>query len=211
MKTDGRRGRGRAVDTNLKNHWTIKSWSREQGRGVVTCPQIGDLPFDGSAAMVSDFRLGERVEVKLEGPAGSLHVSTVWPDNPRFAPRDVLPQSTPALAPDIASRAANALATIPTSFDFRVISLDGDLLIRGDDDAFAYGHLVEVRFRAVEYVELPMGWDGKSFSLANEIERAYLSCRTEISSSTIAVRIVDAARQIFFVACADVETTTNEG
>jgi hypothetical protein len=194
------------VDTNSRNHWRIKSWSREQGRGVITCPQVGDLPFDGSAATVDDFRLGERVEVKLEGRAGSFHVSAIWPDDPRFAPREDLPPSAPALAPDIASRAARALAAIPVACDFRVISLDGDLVVRGDDDAFAYGHIVEVRFRSVDYVELPMGWDGKSFGLANEIERAYVSSRTEMSSNTVVVRIVDAARQIFFVACEDVET-----
>ena len=203
--------KGQVVDTNQKNRWTIKRWNRELARGVITCPQLGDVLFDGSVAMVADFRLGEVVEVKLDGQAPNLQVSRIWPDDPRFAPRENVPSSAPSLAPEVVSRVASALALIPDLLDFRVISLEGDLVVRGDDNCFAYGHLVEVRFRSVEYVELPMGWDGKSFGLANDVERSYLASRSEVSPSTVAVRIVDAARQIFFVTCADVETVRKSG
>ena len=154
--------------------WKIKSWNRERARGVIVSDQLGDLAFDGAAALVDDFRPGEPVEIELEQRA-------------------------------VASRVATALARIPDSFEFRVVSLDGDLIVHGDDDAFAYGHRVEIRFRSVDYLELPMGWGGKTFALANETERRYLARRSEMSGTTVAVRIVDDARQIFFVTCDDVE------
>jgi hypothetical protein len=129
----------------------------------------------------------------------------------RFVPRGDLPSRAPALAPALASRVARALATVPAVLDFRVVRLDRDLIVQGDNDAFAYGSLVEIRFQAVEYLELPMGWDGKTIGLANDVERRYLAGRSEMSEMTAAIRIVDAARQIFFVTCADVTTTSKAG
>jgi hypothetical protein len=177
---------------------------------VIVSHQAGDLAFDGAAALVDDFRRGEAVEIELEQRATGLHVKRIWPDDPRFVPpRFVpphdIPQSAPALERAVARRAATALARIPDSFEFRFVSLEGDLIVRGDDDAFADGHRVEIRFRSVDYVELPMGWTGKAFALANETERRYLAGRSEMSGTTVAVRIVDAARQIFFVTCDEVE------
>ncbi len=191
--------------------WTIKSWDRERARGVIASRQLGELAFDGAAALVDDFRVGEPVEIELEQRAAGLHVKRIWPDDPRFVPRSDLPPSAPALDPGLASRVATALARVPGDLDFRVIRLDGDLLVQGDDDAFAYGCLVEIRFHAVEYVELPIGWDGKALALANETERRYLAGRSEMSEMTAAIRIVDAARQIFFVTCSEVESTTKAG
>ena len=185
--------------------WTIKSWDRERGRGVIVSDQVGDLEFDGATALVDDFRPGEPVEIELEQRATGLHVKRIWPDDPRFVPPRDLPQSAPALERAVASRVAAALARIPDSLQFRVVSLESVLIVQGDDDAFAYGHQVEIRFRSVDYVELPMGWDGKAFALANETERRYLAGRSELLRTTAAVRIVDAARQIFFVTCEDVE------
>jgi hypothetical protein len=191
--------------------WKIKSWDRESARGVIVSPQVGDLAFDGAAALVDDFRLGEPVEIELEQRATGFHVKRIWPDDPRFVPPRDLPQSAPALKRAVASRVAAALARIPDSFQFRVMSLESDLIVQGDDDAFAYGHQVEIRFRDVDYVELPMGWDGKTFALANETERRYLAGRSEMLGTTAAVRIVDAARQIFFVTCDEVEVVMKAG
>jgi hypothetical protein len=191
--------------------WIIKSWDRERARGVIVSEQVGELAFDGASALVDDFRPGEAVEIELERRATGFHVRRIWPDDPRFVPPHDLPQSAPALERAVASRVAAALARIPDSFDFRVVSLEDDLIVQGDDDAFAYGHQVEIRFRAVEYVELPMGWDGKAFALANETERRYLAGRSEMLGTTAAVRIVDAARRIFFVTCADVEIAVKAG
>ena len=56
-----------------------------------------------------------------------------------------------------------------------------------------------------------MAWDGKSFALASETERRYLAGRSEVLGTTAAVKIVDDARRIFFVTCADVETTLKAG
>jgi hypothetical protein len=188
--------------------WTIKSWDRERARGVITSGQLGTLEFDGAVALVDDFRPGEDVEVELEKRAAGFHVKRIWPDDPRFVPPSDLPRSAPILDAALAARVAAALAAAPAALDFRVASLDRDLLVQGDDDAFAYGCRVEVRFRAVEYIELPMKWDGKTFALANQLERRYLAVRSEMSATTAAVRIVDAARHIFFVTCAEVETVT---
>jgi hypothetical protein len=191
--------------------WTIKSWDRERARGVIVSDQLGDLAFDGAAALVDDFRRGELVEIELEQRATGLHVKRIWPDDPRFVPPDNIPPSAPALDRAVASRIAAALAQIPDCLDFRVVSLERDLVVQGDDDAFAYGHRVQIRFRDVEYLDLPMGWDGKAFALASEIERRYLAGRSEMLGTTAAVKVVDAARRIFFVTCADVETTLKAG
>jgi hypothetical protein len=187
--------------------WTIKSWDRERARGVIASRQIGDVAFDGAAALVDDFRVGERVEVELERRGDSFRVKRIWPDDPRFAPRGDLPAIAPALAPSLASRLAGVLARVPADLGFRVVRLEDDLVVQGDDDGFAFGCLVEIRFRDVEYVELPMGWDGKAFGLANDMERRYLASRSELLAMTAAIRIVDTDRHIFFVTCADVEAT----
>jgi hypothetical protein len=191
--------------------WTIKSWDRERARGVIWSDQLGDLAFDGAAALVDDFRLGEPVEIELEQRATGVHVKRIWPDDPRFVPPDNIPRSAPALDRAVAARVATALMQVPDCPDFRVVSLDSDLVVQGDDDAFAYGYLVQIRFRDVDYLELPMGWDGKAFALASETERRYLAGRSEMLRTTAAVRVVDAARRIFFVTCADVETTLKAG
>jgi len=191
--------------------WKIKSWDRERARGVIVSDQLGDLAFDGAGALVADFRPGEAVEIELEQRATGYHVKRIWPDNPRFVPPRDLPQSAPVLERAVARRVATAIARIPDSLEFRVVSLEGDLIVQGDDDAFAYGHQVEIRFRSVDYVELPMGWDGKAFALANETERRYLAGRSEMSGTTVAVRIVDKARQIFFVTCDEVEIAVKAG
>jgi len=191
--------------------WTVKSWDRERARGVIVSHQLGDLVFDGAASLVADFKIGEAVEVELEARAEGFHVKRIWPDDPRFVPRGELVPSAPPLRADLATRTATALAKAPAALDYRVASLDDDLLVRGDDDAFAYGHRVEIRFRGVEYVELPAAWDGKTLTLADDVERRYLAGRTEISETTVAVRIVDAARRIYFVTCDAVETVPTAG
>jgi len=191
--------------------WIIKSWDRERARGVIVSRQVGELAFDGAAALVDDFRVGERVEVTLERRGDGFDVKRIWPDDPRFVPRGEVPSTAPALARAVAWRVAGVLAGVPADLEFRVVTLDGDLIVQGDDDAFAYGFQVEIRFRGVEYLELPMGWGGKTFGLANEMERRYLASRCEMSETTVAIRIVDDARQIFFVACDDVETTSKAG
>jgi hypothetical protein len=66
---------------------------------------------------------------------------------------------------------------------------------------------VELRFEGVGYLEVPSAWSGKSFRLANETERAYLGSRTQLDADTIAVRIVDDERRIFFVTCAGVDAS----
>lgn len=191
--------------------WTVKSWDRQRGRGVIVSDQLGELAFDGAAALVDDFRVGELVEIELEQRATGLHVKRIWPDDPRFVPPDDIPQGAPALDRAVAARVAAALAQVPICLDFRVVSLERDLVVEGDDDGFAYGHRVQIRFRGVEYLELPMAWDGKSFALASETERRYLAGRCEMLATTAAVKIVDDARRIFFVMCDDVETTLKVG
>src|SRR6476661_540388 len=124
--------------------WTIKSWERERARGVIASRQVGDLAFDGAAALVDDFRVGEAVEVELERRADGLHVKRIWPDDPRFVPRSDLPATAPELARALASRIASVLARVPADLGFRVVRLDCDLVVQGDDDAFAYGFLVEI-------------------------------------------------------------------
>jgi len=173
--------------------------------------KLGDVVFDGAAALVSDFRPGECVEIELEQRETGFHVKRIWPDDPRFVPPHDIPQRAPALEQPVASRIAAALVRISDAFDFRVVRLDGDLLVRGDDDAFAFGCQVEICFRSVDYVELPMGWEGKIFALAHETERRYLAGRSELLGTTAAVRIVDANRRIFFVTCEDVEVATKAG
>jgi hypothetical protein len=49
---------------------------------MIACRQVGDLPFDGAAALVDDFRVGESVEVELERRGDGLHVKRIWPDDP---------------------------------------------------------------------------------------------------------------------------------
>ncbi|MGC4068443.1 MAG: hypothetical protein QM784_28115 [Polyangiaceae bacterium] len=173
--------------------------------------KLGDLAFDGAAALVDDFRFGERVELELEQRETGFHVKRIWPDDPRFVPPHDIPQSAPALEQTAASRIAAALVRIPESLDFRVVRLESDLIVRGDDDAFAYGYQVEICFRSVDYVELPMGWEGKTFALAHQTERRYLAGRCELLGTTAAIRIVDANRQIFFVTCNDVEVAVKAG
>jgi hypothetical protein len=199
------------MENEMAIGWTIKSWDRERARGVIVSHELGDLSFDGSAALVDDFRSGERVEVELEQRLNGFYVKRIWPDDPRFVPPHVLPQDAPALEQTVASRVAATLVRIPESLDVRVVRLESDLIVQGDDDAFAYGYQVEIRFRSVGYIELPMGWEGKAFTLAHETERRYLAGRSELLSTTAAVRIVDVNRQIFFVTCNDVEVATKAG
>jgi hypothetical protein len=195
----------------MNTGWTVQSWDREHARGVIVSHQLGELVFDGAASLVTDFRIGEAVEVELESRAEGFHVKRIWPDDPRFVPRGDLLPSAPPLRADIAERTATALAKAPAALDFRVASLGGDLLVRGDDDAFAYGHRAEIRFRGVEYIELPTRWGGKTLTLADDTERRYLAGRTDISETTVAVRIVDAARRIYFLTCEAVETMPTAG
>ena len=135
----------------------------------------------------------------------------IWPDDPRFVPPLDIPQRAPALEQPVASRIEAVLARIPDALDFRVLRLEGDLIVQGDDDAFAFGCQVEICFRSVGYVELPMGWEGKSFALAHETERRYLAGRSELLATTASIRIVDANRRIFFVTCGDVEVAAKAG
>ena len=180
--------------------WRIKTWDRSLGRGEVTS-LAGDLPFDGSAALVSDFVIGEPVEIELRREGEAYRVARLWPDDPRFRPPSPPPAHAPALDAEIAKAASAVLAQAPGCLDYRVASAGSDLIIEGDDDGFAYGRQVELTFSAVGYLELPAAWDGKSLRLADSAERDYLAGRHELTARTIAVRIVDSARRIYFVTC----------
>ncbi len=187
--------------------WRIKTWDRSRGLGTITCPQLGDLPFDGHAAMVDDFVLDEAVHVELQPTGGSYRVRRIWPDDPRFVPLGPTP-AAPPLRVDAATRAAVELARVPSALDFRMVRAVPDVVVEGDDDCFAYGHFVELHFTDVEYLEMPRAWGGKSFRLANDTERAYLGTRTELGEQTIAVRIVDDEDRIYFLTCAELRCKT---
>jgi hypothetical protein len=90
--------------------------------------------------------------------------------------------------------------------DYRVQRWDGDLIVHGDDAAFAYGPSMELLFRGTSYVDLPSHWAGKSFRVATAAERAYVSSKSEVDPATVVVRIVDEQR-IYFVACEDFSVT----
>lgn len=87
---------------------------------------------------------------------------------------------------------------------YRVQRWDCDLVVGADDDEFAYGPSVQLVFRDTSYVELPAAWDGKSFRLADARERAYVAGKSEVTSATDVIRIVDDQR-IYFVACTHLE------
>lgn len=184
--------------------WTIKSWERPLARGVITSPQYGDLPFDGAAAMVDDFVVGEPVEISLTPHLDGHRVVKIWPDDPRFAPRDPQAPHAPPLRDDTASRLARLFSALPVLLDYRITVLAEDLVVEADDDTFSYGPTYELRFLDPTYLEMPRIWSGKSFRLADDRERADLNVRCEITADSVAVRIVDDARNVFFVVCSDV-------
>lgn len=185
--------------------WTIAEWDRSRGVGVISSPDLGDLAFEAAVATVDDFMVGEAVEVALEPMDGSYRVSAIWPDDPRLAPSAMAVREPPALRPDIAVRIGGVVDALPLLVDYRAILDGGDIVLEGDDDQFAYGPSQQIRLVAVEYVELPMSWDGKSMRLASATERRYLGMRVELTPDSVALRIVDAARNIFFVVCRDIE------
>ena len=186
--------------------WTIKEWNRALGRGVITSDQVGDLLFDASAAAVDDFVIGEAVDIKLDRSGGGRRVAMVWPDNPRFTPRTDSVVPAPPLAEDVAAALETVLSRVPWTIDYRVHSWVGDdLTVEGDDDLFAYGANIFIRFSGVQYVELPARWSGRPFRLANHPERSYVATRCELEAATVVIRVVDDDKQIFFIASAGFE------
>ena len=162
----------------------------------------GDLPFDGSVALVDDFSVGEAVEINVTRDGETYRITKIWPDDPRFRP----PQPTGARAPDLDAelerRIGALLRDLPVSIDYRVARwVGGDLFIESDDSSFSYGARIEITLRGASYVELPAAWDGRAHRLATREERDYLASRHDLSSSSIAIRFVDDERRVFFVVC----------
>jgi GNAT superfamily N-acetyltransferase len=189
--------------------WFVKSWDRARASGVITSDELGDLTFDGSVALVDDFVAGEPVEIELDRlGGGGYRVRRIWPDDPRFVAPAQARSAAPPLRPELAAAAGAALAHADGSLDYRIVGRGADVLVQGDDDQFADNRpQVELRLRGVDYLELPARWDGKSMRLADEDERAYLATRGPVTAETIALRIVDGDRHIFFVTCAAIEAT----
>jgi hypothetical protein len=188
--------------------WRIKSWDRSLGRGLVTSEQAGDLSFDGHVALVDDFVVGEPVELELRRDNGKYVVVRLWPDDPRFVPSVQSSQHAPALKDNIERDAAGLVSKTDGLFDFRISLHGDDLLIEGDDDAFAYGPLLVLTLRDVGYIELPRMWSGKSIRLADTVERDHLATRHELTDRTIALRVVDSSRRIYFVTCEGISCRT---
>jgi len=184
--------------------WRVKAWDRQLGRGVVTSEQVGDLPFDGSIALVDDFRIGETVEINVTRDGETYRVTKVWPDDPRFTPPQPSFPGAPQLETEIEQRIASALRDLPVSLDYRIARWEEDLVVEGDSNLFSHGAEIEIRFQGAAYIELPGGWDGKSHRLASASERDYLASRHEVTPRTVAVRVVDDARRVFFVLCDNV-------
>jgi hypothetical protein len=187
------------------NGWTIKEWNRSLGRGVITSRQLGDVAFDGGAATVSDFVTGELVHIVLNRIGNEYRVSSIWPDDPRFIPKSSSDLDPPPLQSGMLERLEANLSRMPVALDYRLSKLVTDLVVDGDHDNFCYGAELELRFHGVQCIELPMSWGGKSFRLANAIERSYLASRCELTNTTVAMRIVDIENRIFFAVCGDFE------
>lgn len=179
--------------------WRVKAWNRALARGVVTSKQVGDLPFDGSIALVDDFSVSEVVEVNVARDGETYRVTKVWPDDPRFRPSQPTSARAPDLDTEIERRIGALLRELPVSIDYRVARWGGggDLVVEGDDSLFSYGAQVEVTLRGASYVELPSVWDGLRQNLAalrayRNFHRDRKPCRV-CSCSLSAIRLCLAA------------------
>ena len=201
-------GSGANVMGDDDTGWRVKAWDRALARGVVTSKQVGDLPFDGSVALVDDFSVGEAVEINVTRDGETYRVTKVWPHDPRFHPPQPTEIRAPHIDAEIERRIGALLRDLPVSIDYRVARWGGDdlgddLVIEGDNSSFSYGAQIEVTLRGASYVELPSAWDGRAHRLANAEERDYLAGRHDLSSQSVAIRFVDDERRVFFVVCED--------
>ena len=182
--------------------WHITAWDRERGSGSIVSHAGETLEFDASVALVDDFIVGEGVHIELARHGESFRVVRLWPDDPRVT-HPHHQGAVPALDLVVEAKVAEVLSKMPIFSDYCVRSFEEDLIVEADDANFEYGSELEIVFADVDYLELPRCWSGKLFRLANAEERAYLSSRTQMSSSSVGVKIVDSLRHAYFVVCRD--------
>lgn len=74
--------------------WRIASWSAESGKGTICSPHIGPLTFGEveNDWQITDYRVGEEVNVEVEGPTSALRVTRIRPMRPRNPPGTEAPE-----------------------------------------------------------------------------------------------------------------------
>lgn len=73
--------------------WTIHSWSSAQGVGAIASDHFDAIPFDAAANVqrVTDFRVGESIQVEVDGIPPNCHVIAVRPMVQRQPPGTAWP------------------------------------------------------------------------------------------------------------------------
>lgn len=197
--------------------WKIASWSRDEGKGLVSGVRI--LPFTREQAAIEDFVVGESVWVSLlPGPKESFSVAHVQPHLAHFVPPVGLdPATAPPLDDALSARAAEVLARVSLPFHGRTTQTAEALTLRGWElTTNEYGlAMVDVHVEG-ELKFLRPSWMGGSpgffevARLCTPIERAYVDSHASVGPDDLAVALVGrwgGDRGVSFVLCADVAWT----
>jgi hypothetical protein len=128
--------------------WRIVAWSREQGRGRIES-DVGVLDFDGHVAMVSDFVVGEEVEVSLEPRGDSYVVRRIWPASP--PPPLPAPDEVPESWRPVIDELSRALSGSDRAVELAAFDQGALRLVVHDQRSVR----VELVLAEVEYLQLP--------------------------------------------------------
>lgn len=180
--------------------WRIVEWSRELGRGTVANEKFPGVRFDAACADVDDFQRGEIVRVEVVRSGGTLKITRVSPEDPRFK-TTTIDRAAPALDDKLRQAADAVLASRREWKDWRIGSLDERALVLEADDAqFANGAQQELVVGYPIYVDLPVRFGAKIMRLASDMERAYVHAhRYELTRQSLLLTVASDEEHFHFV------------